>query len=88
VRSEMKRQSKELISAILTVGSFIGMILAFIVAGGSWSVTAAVVVLVLVVVLVASMVALVSFSKTGWKVVGSKNEWDAAIAISPSKTAF
>ncbi len=79
----MKRAVKEAISGIALISSFIAMIVLNHLASHSYSDAYGIAILLSVVVCIVSMIALVTYSKTGWSVVGSRGEWNLAIGMNP-----
>lgn len=84
----MKRVTKEAISGIALIASFFGLLAVFYFRIPSHDNFTAILTTIFIVATLVSMVALVTFSKTGWSVAGSKNEWDAATLLFPSQRLF
>ncbi len=81
----MKRIVKEAISGIVLVASFFAMILA---AQPPYDDGKGALILASIVVFAVSAIALITYSRTGWSIRGSKNEWNVATAINPSGLIF
>jgi hypothetical protein len=84
----MRRISKEIISGIALIGSFAGMIILIQLGSQSYSNAYGVAILLFILMAFVSMFALVSFSRTGWRIAGSRAEWNLAIGMNPSGLIF
>jgi len=84
----VKRLIKEAISGVALIASFFGLLVVFYQSNSSYNNLTAILAIILIVATLASMAALISFSKTGWSVAGSKNEWDVATLLFPSESLF
>ena len=84
----MKRAIKEAISGVALFASFFGLLLVFYLSNSSYNDYTAILAIIFIVATLVSMVALVTYSKTGWSVSGSNNEWEAATLLFPSQRLF
>jgi hypothetical protein len=84
----LKRVVKEAISGVALIASFFGLLAVFYFRIPSYDNFTAILTIIFIVATLVSMAALVTFSKTGWSVSGSKNEWGAATVFIPSERLF
>ena len=84
----MKKGTKEAISGVALIASFTGLLVVFYLGNSSYNDLTGELAIILIVATLLSMIVLVTFSRTGWSVAGSKNEWDAATLLFPSQRLF
>jgi hypothetical protein len=84
----LKREIKETVSGIALIASSVGLLAVFYFSSSSYNDYFDLLAIILIFATLASMAALVTFSKTGWKVTGSKNEWDKATILFPGQRLF
>ena len=84
----MNRLIKEAISGVVLIASFLGLLAVFYFRIPSYDNFTAILTIIFIIATLVSMAALVTFSKTGWSVTGSKNEWDVATLLFPSESLF
>jgi hypothetical protein len=84
----MKRVIKEAISGVLLIASFSSLFLFAQLESSTSNNSYGVFVLVSAILIFLSALALITFSKTGWRIAGSEAEWAAAGIMEPSILIF
>jgi hypothetical protein len=84
----VKKGIKEAISGVALIASFFGLLVVINPNNSSYNDLTAILAIILILSTLLSIIALVTFSKTGWIVAGSKNEWDVATLLFPSQRIF
>lgn len=84
----MRRRTKELIATIALVVSLFGIVALIPYQMLSDQTASGIAILVLGIICLVSMAALITFSRTGWKVEGSPGEWAVAIGLNPINLLF
>lgn len=79
----MKRVIKEVISGVLLIASFASMFLFTQLESSSSNNSYGAFVLISAIMIFLSALALITFSKTGWRIMGSEAEWAAAGMMEP-----
>jgi hypothetical protein len=84
----VKKGTKEAISGMALIASFSGLLMVFYLGSSPYHGLIAVLSFILIITTLLGMIALVTFSRTGWSVAGSKDEWSAAMSLFPSQRLF